>query len=236
MRMSNENNLEANRLKAEQEELQHKNQVKSAFRNYSRDLQEDHCALLADTPLNAFYQANRERKALMLEEALQHNQQFLNLIIGYIDEVEEEQSKPDPLTTSNNRSKIKTTLKQFYREWCDEGTEKDDFKRIVATLGRFLKKGDNVLVPGCGLGRLVYELVRAGFGAEGNEVTYFMLFGSNFIINAAQQKRQFKIFPFISSAYYRDEEDQFRSILIPDESPSQEMGEEEQPNFCIAAG
>jgi hypothetical protein len=117
--MSNENNLEANRLKAEQEELQHKNQVKSAFRNYSRDLQEDHCALLSNTPLNAFYQANRERKALMLEEALQHNQQFLNLIIDYIDEVEEEQSKPDPLTTSNNRSKIKTTLKQFYREWCD---------------------------------------------------------------------------------------------------------------------
>ena len=54
---------------------------------------------------------------------------------------------------------------------------------MVDKIKKYLKKGDNVLVPGCGLGRLVFELVMAGFGAEGNEVTYFMLFGSNFIIN-----------------------------------------------------
>lgn len=88
----------------------------------------------------------------------------------------------------------------------------------------YLKPQDNILVPGCGLGRLVYEFIRAGFGAEGNEVTYFMLFSSNFIINAAQHKEQFKIFPFVSSfQYYYDEEDAFRSVLVPDVSPSEEM-------------
>lgn len=102
---------------------------------------------------------------MMLQEALTHNQHFLNLIVDYINDIEEYHFTANPQTTPNNRSKIKTTLKQFYREWCDEGPEKEDFIRIVGVISRFLKKGDNVLVPGCGLGRLVYELVKAGFGA-----------------------------------------------------------------------
>ena len=56
---------------------------------------------------------------------------------------------------------------------------------MVRQCRQYLAPGAKILVPGCGLGRLVYELVRVGFGAEGNEVTYFMLFGSNFIINQA---------------------------------------------------
>lgn len=82
---------------------------------------------------------------------------------------------------------------------------------------QYLKKGDRVLVPGCGMGRLVFDLVMSGFGAEGNELTYFMLFGSNFIINCSEKNNQFTIYPFIhSSAYYYNEEDMFRSVTIPD--------------------
>lgn len=52
----------------------------------------------------------------MLQEALCHNQAFLDQILEYINEVEEEQHfEPDPATTPSNRSKIKTTIKQFYR-------------------------------------------------------------------------------------------------------------------------
>jgi carnosine N-methyltransferase len=53
---------------------------------------------------------------------------------------------------------------------------------------RYLKKKNRVLVPGCGLARLALELVEAGFDTQGNEVTYFMLFGSNFILNLAEKK------------------------------------------------
>jgi len=53
---------------------------------------------------------------------------------------------------------------------------------------KYLKEKDLILVPGCGLGRLVFEIVMAGFGAEGNELTYFMLFGSNFVINCVENK------------------------------------------------
>ena len=66
-----------------------------------------------------FYKVKQSRKVMMIEEALKHNQLFLNHIINYINEVEEvREYTPKEGTTSNNKSKIMTTLKQFYREWC----------------------------------------------------------------------------------------------------------------------
>jgi carnosine N-methyltransferase len=74
--------------------------------------------------------------------------------------------------------------------------------------------------------------VRAGFGAEGNELTYFMLFGSNFIINCTDRKQQFTLFPFVSSnAYYYNEEDAYRSVTIPDLAPSEEITGEAEFNI-----
>lgn len=40
-----------------------------------------------------------------------------------------------------------------------------------------------MLVPGAGLGRLTYEIAHRGFFCEGNEFSYFMLIGANFILN-----------------------------------------------------
>lgn len=36
-----------------------------------------------------------------------------------------------------------------------------------------------VLCPGSGLGRLPFEVIRKGYAAQGNEVSYFMLLGKN---------------------------------------------------------
>lgn len=38
-------------------------------------------------------------------------------------------------------------------------------------------------MPGAGLGRLLYECVRAGYATQGNEFDYFMLTASNVILN-----------------------------------------------------
>lgn len=46
-----------------------------------------------------------------------------------------------------------------------------------------------------------------------------MLYGSNFILNSSEEERQYKIYPFISSAdYYYNEDDIFRSVMIPDKA------------------
>jgi anti-sigma factor ChrR (cupin superfamily) len=69
----------------------------------------------------------------MLDNALRHNQAFLDEIIAFINTVEEEDPAyvPNQETSRNNRSKIKTTLKQFFREWCGESVEKQDYVRMA---------------------------------------------------------------------------------------------------------
>ncbi len=59
------------------------------------------------------------------------------------------------MVTYQNFSKVKTTVKQFYREWSGEGQEVKDYKMIVDRVKKYLNKGDKVLAPGSGLGRLV---------------------------------------------------------------------------------
>ena len=62
-----------------------------------------------------------------------------------------------------------------------------------------------------------------------------MLYGSNFILNAVEEEKQFKIYPFISSAdYYYNEEDIFRSILVPDKAACKIV--KEDSDFSMAGG
>ena len=79
-------------------------------------------------------------------------------------------------------------MKQFFREWCAESPEIKDYVALVEKSKKYLEKGSRVLAPGSGLARLVLELVEAGYAAQGNEVTYFMLYCSNFILNCTTQK------------------------------------------------
>ena len=44
-----------------------------------------------------------------------------------------------------------------------------------------------MLFPGCGLGRLVYEMAKRQYRAIGNEFSYFCLLSSNFILNESEQ-------------------------------------------------
>ena len=45
------------------------------------------------------------------------------------------------------------------------------------------RKNIKVLVPGGGLGRLVYEVVKRDFSCQGNEFSFFMLIASEFALN-----------------------------------------------------
>lgn len=90
------------------------------------------------------------------------NQEFLECLIPFRPE-----AIKDKITTQMNRSKLRSTLKQFYREWCEESTEKQLFVRLVNRLKEFKEKG-RVLLPGCGLGRIVLDFVKAGYAAQGN--------------------------------------------------------------------
>ena len=40
-----------------------------------------------------------------------------------------------------------------------------------------------ILVPGAGLGRLVFEFASMGYASQGNEFSYFMLIASDLMLN-----------------------------------------------------
>lgn len=86
--------------------------------------------------------------------------------------------------------KVVTTLKQIVRDWSNDGKQERDicYRPILNDLNELYdsigeKRKISILVPGCGLGRLAFEIAKLGFKCEGNEFSMFMLITSNFILN-----------------------------------------------------
>nr|CAD7464553.1 unnamed protein product [Timema tahoe] len=91
----------------------------------------------------------------------------------------------------NDQDKVQVTLKQFVRDWSEEGAGERQtcyqpiIDEILAHFPAHTCAPDDVkvLVPGAGLGRLAFEIARRGYTCQGNEFSLFMLFASNFVLN-----------------------------------------------------
>jgi carnosine N-methyltransferase len=131
-------------------------------------------------------------------------------------------------------AKAHSTIRQFYRDWSNEGYAERRVCNDIAlqdlkcTLNRPLphhissEAAPKVLVPGAGLGRLVFDLALAGYNAEGNELSYHQLLASNWILNNAHAKMAYALFPFASMfSNVVSRKDQLRRMLIPDVHPGE---------------
>ena len=131
-------------------------------------------------------------------------------------------------------AKAHSTIRQFYRDWSNEGYPERRFCNDIAlqdlkwALNGPLSHGPSseptpkVLVPGAGLGRLVFDLALAGYDVEGNELSYHQLLASNWILNQAHAKMAYPLFPFASTfSNVVSRKDQLRRVLIPDVHPGQ---------------
>jgi carnosine N-methyltransferase len=147
----------------------------------------------------------KKDRILRLKECCRNNQAFLNKIVADYQGLFEMQVLPNGQSVLRPERvrpqdivKMRSTLRSFMREWSAEGkVERDQsFQPImdevedyfVKQLGRqpFDKNtGErvSVLMPGCGLGRLVFDFALKGYRAQGNEFAYFCLLSSNFILN-----------------------------------------------------
>ena len=96
----------------------------------------------------------------------------------------------------------------------------------------------SILVPGCGLGRLVFDYALKGYKTIGNEFSYFCLLSSNFVLNSTEKAEQFKIYPFIHNFdNLKSEDDAFKEILVPDVCPSEAMtGDISQYDMAMSQG
>ena len=123
-------------------------------------------------------------------------------------------------------------LLRLMREWSDQGESerKVCYDLIISHLNetnpdKVSRQTVKVLVPGCGIGRLVFELVMQGYWTQGNNSDHHALFVSNFILNHCQFPHNYSIFPFLatSASSSTKRQNQIRPVTIPDVSPTGEI-------------
>ncbi|KAK7526329.1 N2227-like protein-domain-containing protein [Phyllosticta citriasiana] len=137
--------------------------------------------------------------------------------------------------TANDMDKARSTLRQMWRDWSDEGAAERaacygpvlsqleaEFSSTPASHRHDIK----VLVPGAGLGRLVLEICRAGFTVEGNEISYHQLMASSFVLNHTQRAHQFAIYPWaLGFSNHAARVDQLACVRVPDIQPGTALAE-----------
>lgn len=138
---------------------------------------------------------------------------------------------------ASDMDKVRITIRQLYRDW-----SADSAKERGASYGPVLedistafdhvqdKSELKVLVPGAGLGRLVFEICKRGYTVEGNEISYHQLLASNWVLNHTEQAKQFDLYPFIMDfSNVISREHQFKAVKIPDVHPGLDLEQFSKP-------
>ena len=144
-------------------------------------------------------------------------------------------------TSQDDMDKARSCINQFYREWSAEGEAERSkcFGPVITALnGEYARRSEatsdmdrseiKVLVPGTGLGRLVFDVCRMGFSVEGNEISYHELMASSLVLNHTDKVAQYKIAPFaLNGSNHLSRADQFQTFQIPDVHPGSELSKAE---------
>lgn len=121
--------------------------------------------------------------------------------------------------------KARSTLRQFFRDWSAAGKSERDacYGPVLRALkAERASRGTDaeqlkVLVPGAGLGRLVFDLCLNGFSAEGNEISYHQLLASSYILNNCERAGQHTLYPWIHTfSNHKTRANQLRGYSVPD--------------------
>lgn len=133
--------------------------------------------------------------------------------------------KDDRGVTGENMTKVSVVLKQLYRDWTAGGAREREecFGPLLRALQRHYPTPSEeikVLTPGCGLGRLPWDIARLGYFSQANEFTYFMLLGMMLVYHAEHEK--YEIFPWAyACSNHASPDAQLRPCFFPDvENPS----------------
>ena len=147
----------------------------------------------------------------------------------------------------NNIIQIRSALRLLVRDWSLEGIEERNatHKPILEELQSFFKdrpkkdfeNGINVLIPGSGLGRLVYEIAKLGFKSQGSEISLYMLLMFTYLINNSTKAEEFIIQPFIHTlSNLFNIESAFKKIKIPDENINEELSKTDTGKITMTSG
>lgn len=166
----------------------------------------------------------------------------------------------DGIAKPNDVDKARSTLRQFYRDWSAEGQPEREasygpVKQYLLHMESVQAQGEEslgstpahppsdsplapplkVLVPGAGLGRLVFDLCDLGFEVEGNEISYHQLLASSYILNRTAEARQHTIHPWVQSfSNHASRANQFRAYPVPDVHPATQLATPTRPGGSMS--
>ena len=128
--------------------------------------------------------------------------------------------------TPDDISKAHSTIRQLYRDWSAQGGAERSlcYDPVLLDLQKMLpdrpRNQFKALVPGAGLGRLVYEICCLGYNVEGNEISWHQLLTSSWILNRTDHQYQHDLFPFaLQFTNLVSRRDQLQQVKIPDTHP-----------------
>ena len=158
---------------------------------------------------------NADIASLILESALQS--------FGLDVEPSDPSNEWRGAATSSDLDKARSTIRQLYRDWSAEGAveRRDCYEPVLEAIDSAFKLRDRsfvkVLVPGAGLGRLVFDLAMRGYAAEGNEISYHQLAASNWILNYTDVFEQHELYPFaLDFSNLVSRTHQLKRVFVPD--------------------
>lgn len=145
---------------------------------------------------------------------------------------ENDQSNWHGKATASDVGKANSTIRQFFRDWSAEGYPEREvcYKPVLEDLREFFGESPpsetRVLVPGAGLGRLVFDLCMAGYSAEGNEISYHQLLASSWVLNHTKGKDEHALYPFaLHFSNLKSRKQQLQKVMIPDVHPGTAIAE-----------
>ncbi|GAA5928057.1 uncharacterized protein JCM15063_006071 [Sporobolomyces koalae] len=217
----------------------------SSYSAYSRDQQ-----LAIDRKLLAFERMPHrhrrigrtlgwEQTLLRAEDAIESNSTLTDELAAIGLERARRQGVPygfrSKLRTESGR--VVETLKHFVRDWSEAGRSEREalFPPILEALNREFPAPETkrVLVPGCGLGRLAYEISVSGFRTVANDFSHFMSLGTDLVFYRTHTENQHRVYPYVHSfSHQRTADNLLRSVTFPDVVPRKDVKLEfEQGDF-----
>ncbi|PPR00068.1 hypothetical protein CVT24_008970 [Panaeolus cyanescens] len=123
--------------------------------------------------------------------------------------------------------RVREALKHFIRDWSTEGEV--ERTRIFKPILELLKEVNEeergnlkVLVPGCGLGRLAWEISELGFETTANELSFFMTLAFRFLLSptTTTTPNEHSLRPYSHwFSHQRTNDSLFRRLPFPDVVP-----------------
>ncbi|MCJ1409810.1 hypothetical protein MMC19_003893 [Ptychographa xylographoides] len=190
-----------------------------------------HWQLLAAAPFNILGKFDRA------DDAIDANAAIASAILeaglkafGINHEASEQERRWEGTAKSSDMDKARSTIRQLFRDWSADGIEERThcYSPVLLDLLNVLpgpaRENVKVLVPGAGLGRLVFEICKLGYDVEGNEISYHQLMTSNWILNQISVAEKFDLYPFaLTFSNHVERDHQFKRVEIPDVHPGTEL-------------